>query len=119
MAIWLPLLRPLANGTALVDGAGGKAAEGAVDRRGAQKATTENGFQAMCHLLMKLGSKRRRVVAISSMNTSPWSADRDAGLRGGLGTLINKSPVASGGASMQSLWKNQALHGEVTVSRPS
>lgn len=71
-------------------------------RRRSSKATTENGLKVMCHLLMKLGWKRRRRVAIVSMKTSHWSTGRDAGLRGGLGIFITKSLEARCSASMQS-----------------
>ena len=93
----------------------GKLAEGVSDGGGVQKATTENGFKTMCHLLMKLGLKRR-TVAIISMKTSPWSTERDAGLRGVLGIFINKSLVARCSASMQtteekpgSVWRSQSF----------
>lgn len=101
MVLWLPLLCPLVTG-------GDGAAEGLADRV-VQKAPTENGFKAMCHLLMKLCLMRRRVVAISSMKTSYWSTDSDAGLGGGLGIFINKLLVASWSASMQSRHRKTRL----------
>lgn len=89
----------------LVTGGDG-AAEGLADRR-VQKAPTENGLKAVYHLPMKFYLTRRRIVAISSMKTSYWSTDSDAGLTGGPGIFINKSLVAGCSASMQSHHKKR------------
>ena len=90
------------NSTNHVGEATGELAEGVFDGGGDQEATTEKDFKAMCHLHMKLGLRRRRMVATISMKISHWPTDGDAGLRGALRSFINKSLVASCSASMQS-----------------
>lgn len=63
----------------------GRLAEDMFDGGGDQKTTTENGFKAMCHLLMKSGLKRRRMVATISMKTSHWPTDGDGWSQGSPG----------------------------------
>lgn len=56
----------------------------------------------MCHLLIKWGLKRRRLVATRPTNTLYRSTDRDSGLRGGPSLFIHKSRVASCSTSIRS-----------------
>lgn len=94
----------------------GKLVEGVADR-GSSKSPNSKWPKAMHHLLMELGLKRRRIVAIGSMKTSHWPMDREADLRGGL-CISMKAPWPVAMQACIVTRESRALHGEARTSRP-